>query len=249
MVFAEGPDKRLVEMQPDGKVVAVNSTDFTGFDWALNLTTDSAGNVYVIAFRKVFRYEGGVNTTKVEFLPQAGNQSLDAIAWGGPNGGTFYAVRGGKLVKFANPTATSAGTGVELTGALPINGLAKGLAVTSDGTAYVYSSNACRLIRVTDAGDVTILIGSQTGSGVCPFAGNEPPPNELAQGAGLALRNGRLVVGESGANAVREIDLSTTPPTLRVLAKGIAANDVAVAPDGSVWAVEDGNGKIFKLSF
>ncbi len=251
LVLTEGSAKRMIEVKPDGTVIAINATDWGTIDWPTWLTTDAAGKIYVTAFRKVWLYDDGVKSPKKTWLPQEGNQGIDALTWGGPNNATFYAVRNmlsyTAVFAYAAPTADAAGPGTEVA-KIEMAGVASSMVAMPDGTVYAFSSNACRLVRVKPDGTVQNLYGHPT-ENKCPFAGTDPLPNELAQGAGMVLRNGKIVFAETSSKSLREIDVSVDPPKLGVLARGYAFKDVTVASDGTIWAVEADTYKILKVTF
>lgn len=133
------------------------------------------------------------------------------------------------------------------------------IATDSAGNAYVTDDDSVR--KITAAGDVTTLAGSGT-PGLADGTGAAASFN--APGGLAVLANGDLVVADTGNHRLRRVTQAGVVTTLAGSTAGTAdgailsatfdtPSDVAVAPDGSIYVVQNpgtvyGNHMVRKIS-
>jgi DNA-binding beta-propeller fold protein YncE len=137
-------------------------------------------------------------------------------------------------------------TGVLTT--LPSPGLltATGLAADALGNLYVADTGRACIRKRTPAGVWSIVAGAPGSLGTTLGPGATA---RFMAPAGLALKGTALYVADTGANAVRKIDLAD--PALTVTAVGpilVQPTGVAVGADGTVYAIEGGSVRVAALS-
>jgi hypothetical protein len=121
------------------------------------------------------------------------------------------------------------------------------LAFDDLGSMYI-SDRMNQVIRAIDSdGTVRTAVGTP---GVAGYAGddgpateallNAPAQTETDPGNRLDVRGARLVIADTGNDAVREVDLVSG--TIRTLATGFSEpHDVAIGPDGTVYVADSAN--------
>jgi sugar lactone lactonase YvrE len=221
------------KIAPDGTVTTLAGTagfggtsDGTGptatFFFPYGLAVDQSGNVYVAdsgnqMIRKIT--PGGVVTTL------AGSPSLLSIGEPVSLGGAEPAVGNGDgtgaAARFLNPT---------------------GVAVDGSGTVYVADDNTVR--RVTPAGVVTTIAGTQ---GVSGSADGTGALAQFGMAQGVALDPyGNLYVADSGNFSVRKVTQQGVVTTLAGGTRGTADGVGAAAQFGELYGIAvDAHGTVF----
>lgn len=159
LVVAEGSLKRIAEVKVDGTVVAKNANDFP--NWATHVAISGSGNVYIKHFNDLLAYSSGITGAKTSYV-SALPGGVQNMAWGGANRSKLYVLTAASqtsfsLLRYDNPSATVSGayTKVADFGGHTVQSGNGGMAVTRDGTAYIY--NFCALTRVSPTGVVKVL--------------------------------------------------------------------------------------------
>jgi sugar lactone lactonase YvrE len=165
----------------------------------------------------------------------------------------------GDVTTVVGADATTNGTLTDGPAATAGFGALTAIATDSLGNAYVTDSNSVR--KITATGDVTTLAGSGT-SGLADGTGAAA---SFSFPAGLAvLANGDLVVADAGNHRLRRVTQAGVVTTMAGSTAGTADGailsatfdapaDVAVAPDGSIYVVQNpsstyGNHMVRKIS-
>jgi DNA-binding beta-propeller fold protein YncE len=121
------------------------------------------------------------------------------------------------------------------------------LAFGDAGVMYI-SDRMNQVVRaISPDGIVMTVAGTPGAAGYAGDGGpateallNAPEPTEPDPGNRLDVRDGRLVLADTGNHVVREIDLATG--RIETLASGLLApHDVAIGPDGTVYVADTEN--------
>lgn len=234
------------------------------FDMPLFVAADGAGNLFVAdtnnnKIRRVLR-NGQVNTLTHASINQPRGIARDAA-------GTLYVVAYGDntvlrvdtrgyttLIAGSSTPGDQDGTGSAAGFRQP-----EGIAVAADGTLYVADTYNHKIRKITPAGEVTTLAGSNVGSrdGIGSQASFDSPTGITLDASGRTL-----YIGDSGAHKIRQINLATrevstlagTGSEGSLDAVGTAASfihpqGVTLDASGSTLYVADyGNHKIRKIT-
>jgi streptogramin lyase len=128
------------------------------------------------------------------------------------------------------------------------------VAFGEDGILYV-SDRMNQVVRaISPDGTVTTVAGTPGASGYAGDGGpateallHAPAQTETDPGNRLDVRDGRLVLADTGNGAVRQVDLATG--LISTLSAGFAApHDVAIAPDGTVYVADTENACVRAIS-
>jgi len=245
-----------------------------------DVAPDATGtNLYVTdalnnAVRKIVIASGVVTTVSGRPLDSNGTGSLGRFYYPydiatTPAGNLWVADYGNNSIRQVTPAGdvtTIVGTDATTNGTIADGPAAtagfadlSSIATDSSGNAYVTDGNAVR--KITSAGDVTTLAGSGTSG----FADGTGPAASFSSPAGVAvLANGDLVVADGGNHRLRRVTQAGVVTTMAGSTAGTAdgailsatfssPTDVAVAPDGSIYVVQNpssvyGNHMVRKIS-
>ncbi len=207
LVMPEGSALRVVEMDLQGHVVAVNSTDYVEEQWPNEVVVDAeTSRIFVGAYYNIYLHAGSVTAPRAKYLTDAEGK-LSSIGWGGAPK-RLWALRENlraatmSLVRYDAATASEGGAATVLAPELP-RGAYGQLHLDADNNAYVADSNTCRLVKITAAGGVSVLAGAALGEqGTCYNGGTLGRLDYvLGQGRSLGLDpSGSFLAFSDGAN-------------------------------------------------
>jgi hypothetical protein len=197
LVVSEGfAGKRIVEVEPTGHVLGVN-TDFTGNETPQNVVVDDTDQVYVCGYQEIHTYRGSVVGSRETWVAAgpAPNQTHSALAYGGTprrvwsltaSSGTAPRMQ---FVRFDAATAASGGTPTVVADVDRFS--VKSFVVDDANNVYAVDSNQCRVRKVAPGGAITVIAGKPAGEqGQCLIgsavehdsAGNVLLPQAVALG-------------------------------------------------------------------
>lgn len=173
LILTEGKALRAVEMEPTGKVVHVNTTDFTGFEWPRSIAVDDAGQVYIAGYQAIHSFAKGPSDPHVTYVSATTEkQSFEWIAWGGTPK-RLWALTGPnpvspkmQFVRYdaATPTSGGAPTVVYEVDRFSV----MSFAVNDANEIFTVDSNTCRIRKVSAGAVVTVIAGKPAAEqGVC----------------------------------------------------------------------------------
>jgi DNA-binding beta-propeller fold protein YncE len=121
-----------------------------------------------------------------------------------------------------------------------------GLAADAAGNVYVADSGNGCIRRVDTYGRTSVLAGACGAHGAVDGGGAAA---RFMWPAGLALAGTALYVADTGANAVRRIDVADPNLPVTTLTPAVTQpTGVAVAADGTVYVAETGNARVVALA-
>lgn len=194
LIGTEGNGHRVLELEPTGHVVNVNDTDFTGSNWPRHVAVNESGHVFINGYGTVILYDSGIKGAKKDYVPVDGNKQIDAIAYGG-NPKRLWAVTANNptapkmnIVRYDAATATEAGAPTVVAELEKV--ATQSMTVDAANNAYVVDFNGCRIVKISTAGQVSVIAGPALGqSGSCvigaPSKGTEGA--RIGQGSSIGL--------------------------------------------------------------
>lgn len=241
----------LRKITADGTVTIYDGTGATGFssttggasvfNGARGVTTDAAGNIYVISINDNAIYK--IDPAGVKTVQYASIHGTDVIL-GQDN--IFYGLVGdnfsGKLISITMSDVATTIAGNATNASIDGQGIAaslhdpRGLARASDGTIYV-CDNGTGLVRKVSR---TNYVSTYAGSGASYPDGATSPINGWC--GGVAVDSSDILYVAAG-NKLQSIDKSGTVSTIVTLSGGLSS--VSVAPDGNIYVPTDT--RIFKV--
>ena len=208
LVLPEGQPKRVVEMDLEGHVVGINTTDYVDFEWPNEAVVDAdTSRIFIAAEYQIYVHAGTVTAPRTTYLSDAEGK-LSNLGWGGTPR-RLWALRGTSsnsptvsLVRYDAATATEGGAATVILADLPRSAYGP-IYVDADNDAFLADGNTCRLLKVTAAGVASVLAGPALGaSGNC-YNGGTVGKIEYVVGQGSSLGldpGGSFLVFSDGAN-------------------------------------------------
>lgn len=255
LVGTEGREHRVVEIEPTGKVVAVNDTDFTGSNWPLHVAVNDQGHVFISGYQVIVLYANGIKGTKTDFVTAEGNGALSNVAWGGTPK-RLWAMSASnptapktKVVRYDAATATAGGTPTVI-GEVDTSAY-QSMVVDEVNNAYMVDFNKCRLVKMTSAGQVSVLAGKPLAeSGVCTTGSfGKDGGGHFGQGSALGFDpTGKKVLYSDTRNhalldMTEDTDGKSKVAAVVTFPEGVE-NGYFVASKGALYVVD---GKTFTL--
>jgi hypothetical protein len=215
VILTEGATFGVHEVDQAGKTVGTNTTDFADFNWPRHVVVDDDDNVVIAGNKALYLFSGSVEQTPIQWVPEVGNIRYDLVAYGGTPKRIWATVNG-------NPDAPTATQIVSFDAATDVEGGAftvvgqfekagtnvTSLAVDKDNNAFLVDNNGCRIIWVTDEGEVTVTAGTDLGTtNSCPFGDLILGEPMIVQGGTLAFdwTGERLLLSDSTHHAILDV--------------------------------------------
>lgn len=262
LILTEGKALRAIEMEPSGKVVHVNSTDFTGFEWPRSIAVDDAGQVYVAGYQAIHSFAKGPSDPHITYVSAtAEKQSFEWIAWGGKPR-KLWALTGPNPVspkmQFVRYDAATTTAGGAPTVVYEVDRFSvMSFAVNDANEIFAVDSNSCRIRKVSGGAVVTVIAGKPAADqGVCNIgsayeddaAGNLTMPQAGSLGwdpTGTKL----LLSGATKIVDVSERADGRSKGDLLHAFEGTVGNESFAATKDALYVVDRTNHDVKKLAF
>lgn len=255
VVLTEGNTFGVHEVDPLGKLVGSNTTDFEGFNWPRHVVVDDNDNVVIAGNKALYLFSESVEKPPIKWVPENGNIAYDLVAYGGTPRRIWAAVT-------RNPDAPTATQVVSFDAATDIEGgeftvvgqfessgtSVTSLAIDKENNAYLVDNNGCRIIRVTADSNVSVTAGTDLGtSNSCPFGDLILGEPKIGQGGTLAFdwTGERLLLSDSTHHAI----LDVTPgqdgksrPSLFAQLDEVVMNSYMAASNDAMFVLNSGIG-------
>jgi sugar lactone lactonase YvrE len=244
-------------------------------DGPRGLAFDSRGNLYINNHGNIFRYDTSGN---IEALPGVSGSPVGSIAVSPSDELYYTDRGGGKLLKWSpeNGSQTVA-TGLPLAenlvfgldGTLYLTQMSKGNVLKVDlasGESQIFAANVCGFdpcyLAVDPEGDIWVRGINQLHQ-LAPDGAEKPflvngqsfpgGPYSWHTAAGIAFdKEGGLWIGSYNSKLIHLVPLmpGTADPefTLQVASPGLEASDLALDPDGALYATDLNAGQVLKIN-
>lgn len=263
LIATEGSQHRVIELEPTGKVVKVNDTDFAGTNTPAHVAVDDEGRVFIGGYQTIILYAtGDIRSSKTVFVAPNGNDSISNIAWGG-SPKRLWAMKATnptapktQIIRFDAATVTAGGTPT-VVGEIDTTAI-ESMVVDSANNAYMIDFNACRILKMGRAGVVKVIAGKPLGqAGSCvmgSYGKNEEQGAFFGQGSALGFDpTGQKLLFSDRRNHVL---LDVTEDTDGVSRAALVAefpedvdNGSFVSSMGAIFVVDDKTHTLKKVSF